>query len=81
MRDLSFVFKFKHHATCVVYCPKKRIHALKYDENSVTIPIDDKDHTSGVLSLPGRGRKRTAVIIAHGAGYGWGCCYSELLSY
>ena len=41
---------------------------MKYDESRVSIPIGDKDHTSGILTLPRKGRKRTAVIIAHGAG-------------
>jgi predicted alpha/beta-hydrolase family hydrolase len=41
---------------------------MKREESRVSIPIGDKDHTSGILSLPGRRRKRTAVIIAHGAG-------------
>ncbi len=41
---------------------------MKYEQSRVTIPIGDNDHTSGILSLPGKRRKRTAVIIAHGAG-------------
>lgn len=41
---------------------------MKYEQNVVTIPVGDKDHTSGILALPGKGCKRTAVIIAHGAG-------------
>jgi uncharacterized protein len=41
---------------------------LKYEQNKISIPIADKDQTSGILALPGKGRKRTAVIIAHGAG-------------
>jgi predicted alpha/beta-hydrolase family hydrolase len=41
---------------------------LRYEQNRLSIPVGDKDHTSGILSLPGKGRKRTAVIIAHGAG-------------
>jgi uncharacterized protein len=50
------------------YNDKKRTNALKYHENRVIIPIGYKDHTSGILALPGNGRKRTAIIIAHGAG-------------
>jgi hypothetical protein len=46
----------------------KRIYIMKYEQNVVTIPVGDKDHTSGILALPGKGCKRTAVIIAHGAG-------------
>ena len=41
---------------------------MKYKQNAVTIPVGDKDHTSGILSLPVKGHKRVAVIIAHGAG-------------
>jgi predicted alpha/beta-hydrolase family hydrolase len=41
---------------------------LKYEQSRVSIPVGDKDHTSGILSLPGKGRKRSAVTIAHGAG-------------
>jgi len=41
---------------------------MKHEENRVSIPVGDKDCTSGILSLPGKGRKRVAVIIAHGAG-------------
>jgi uncharacterized protein len=52
----------------VCYNIRKRTHVLKYNENKITIPISDNDYTSGILALPGKGRKRTAVIIAHGAG-------------
>ena len=41
---------------------------MKYEENRVSIPVGGKDCTSGILSFPGKGCKRIAVIIAHGAG-------------
>jgi uncharacterized protein len=41
---------------------------MKYEQNRVSIPVGDNDQTSGILSLPGKGCKRIAVIIAHGAG-------------
>jgi uncharacterized protein len=33
----------------------------------VAIPVSEKDHTSGILSFPPEGSKRTAIILAHGA--------------
>jgi uncharacterized protein len=34
----------------------------------VSIPVGEKNRTSGVLVMPAAGQKRTAVIVAHGAG-------------
>jgi hypothetical protein len=47
---------------------------LKNEESRVSIVIGDKDHTSGILLLPSKGRKRTAMIITHGAGNDMNIC-------
>jgi len=41
---------------------------LKYEEDRVSIPIGDKDRTSGIISLPAKIDRRMGVVIAHGAG-------------
>lgn len=41
---------------------------MKYDQNKVSIPVGENDHTSGILFLPHEKQKRIAVIVAHGAG-------------
>lgn len=47
---------------------KQRMDAMKPEQKRVLIPVGDKDHTSGILSLLAKGHKRTAVMVAHGAG-------------
>lgn len=39
-----------------------------FEEKKITIPVDKRGATSGVLALPVREQKRTAVMVAHGAG-------------
>jgi len=38
------------------------------EDRMVAIPVEGKGHTSGVLSLPMGRPKKTALIVAHGAG-------------
>jgi predicted alpha/beta-hydrolase family hydrolase len=38
------------------------------EERKVTIPVGEKGHTSGMLSVPLGRPKKTALIVAHGAG-------------
>jgi uncharacterized protein len=38
------------------------------EDGKVAIPVGEKGHTSGVLSLPMGRPKKTALIVAHGAG-------------
>ncbi|OPY75311.1 MAG: Alpha/beta hydrolase family protein [Syntrophorhabdus sp. PtaU1.Bin050] len=35
---------------------------------NVVVPVGDKEHTSGILSVPGKASRKTAIIVAHGAG-------------
>jgi len=35
---------------------------------NVVVPVRDKEHTSGILSVPGKASRKTAIIVAHGAG-------------
>jgi predicted alpha/beta-hydrolase family hydrolase len=37
------------------------------ETRQVTFQVSDKDQTSGILSLPGKGHRGTAIILAHGA--------------
>lgn len=39
-----------------------------YSQARIPIPVDEDRTTSGILSLPRGRQKRTAIIIAHGAG-------------
>lgn len=41
---------------------------LKYSETTVTIRVNDEKTTSGALAEPQGKRKKTAIIVAHGAG-------------
>jgi predicted alpha/beta-hydrolase family hydrolase len=43
-------------------------HKPAVEEKRVAMPVRKGEDTSGVLTLPGEGKKRTAVIVAHGAG-------------
>lgn len=38
------------------------------EDRKVTIPVGEKGHTSGMLSVPMGRPKKTALIVAHGAG-------------
>ncbi|HEY3276207.1 MAG TPA: alpha/beta family hydrolase [Syntrophorhabdaceae bacterium] len=35
---------------------------------TVTIPVEGKEQTSGILTLPEKGAEKTGLIVAHGAG-------------
>ena len=39
-----------------------------YSEIPVSIPVGDTRTTSGILAMPEKERKQTAIIVAHGAG-------------
>ncbi|MHB8110667.1 MAG: alpha/beta hydrolase family protein [Syntrophorhabdaceae bacterium] len=40
----------------------------KYSETLLSIPVDDRRQTSGVLAIPDGEPEKTAIIVAHGAG-------------
>ncbi len=40
----------------------------KFENRRISIPVEGKGHTSGILSVPERSHRKAAVIIGHGAG-------------
>ena len=47
---------------------KKAPLKQRVESRRLSIPVEDKGQTSGILSMPEGPRKKTAIIVAHGAG-------------
>jgi len=48
--------------------PTKTLLKQKIETSQLSIPVEGKGQTSGILSVPSGPREKTAVIVAHGAG-------------
>jgi hypothetical protein len=46
----------------------KEIFVQGVVEKSISIPVRKRGNTSGVITVPGKDKKHTATIVAHGAG-------------
>jgi predicted alpha/beta-hydrolase family hydrolase len=48
--------------------PRENVLKQKIETRHISIPVEGKGQTSGILSVPSGPRKKAAIIIAHGAG-------------